>query len=197
MSSAMRISSRCFSRATSRSSVTPSRSRCAAIERERGRALVDLAALDADPAVLDHVDAAEAVRTDDRSELVDERRRRRGASPSSATGTPRSNADDDLAAFGRRVARVRGERVRLLGRRGPRVLDASPHSIARPHMFSSIEYSFSFVASIGMSHFAARSMQSARVRPHTRTGASTSRSGARARVDTSKRTWSLPFPVQP
>ena len=33
--------------------------------------------------------------------------------------------------------------------------------------------------------------------PHSRTGASTSRSGARARVDTSKRTWSLPLPVQP
>ena len=64
-------------------------------------------------------------------------------------------------------------------------------------MFSSIEYSFSFVASIGMSHFAARSTQSARVSPQTRTGASTSRSGASARVDTSKRTWSLPLPVQP
>ena len=32
---------------------------------------------------------------------------------------------------------------------------------------------------------------------HERTGAITSRSGASARVDTSKRTWSLPFPVQP
>ena len=30
--------------------------------------------------------------------------------------------------------------------------------------------------------------------PHDRTGASTSRSGASARVDTSKRTWSLPLP---
>jgi len=40
-------------------------------------------------------------------------------------------------------------------------------------------------------------MQSSRVIPHERTGAITSRSGASARVDTSKRTWSLPFPVQP
>ncbi len=40
-------------------------------------------------------------------------------------------------------------------------------------------------------------MLSSRVKPHTRTGASTSRSGASARTDTSKRTWSLPLPVQP
>ena len=56
---------------------------------------------------------------------------------------------------------------------------STPHSIARPHMFSSIEYSFSFDAEIGISHLSASSMQSARVRPHTRTGAITSRSGAR------------------
>src|SRR3954463_780077 len=40
-------------------------------------------------------------------------------------------------------------------------------------------------------------MQSSRVMPHDRTGAMVSRSGASARVDTSKRTWSLPLPVQP
>src|ERR671922_310711 len=40
-------------------------------------------------------------------------------------------------------------------------------------------------------------MQSSRVMPHERTGAITSRSGASARVETSKRTWSLPLPVQP
>ncbi len=74
---------------------------------------------------------------------------------------------------------------------------STPHSMARPHMFSSIEYSFSFDAEIGISHLSASSMQSARVRPHTRTGAMTSRSGARMRDDTSKRTWSLPLPVQP
>src|SRR5260370_4548425 len=33
--------------------------------------------------------------------------------------------------------------------------------------------------------------------PHSRTGATTWRSGARAAVATSKRTWSLPLPVQP
>ena len=73
----------------------------------------------------------------------------------------------------------------------------TPHSMALPHRFSSIEYSFSLVTVSGMSHLAAYSMQSSRVRPHTRAGARTSRSGASARVPTSKRTWSLPLPVQP
>ena len=106
-------------------------------------------------------------------------------------------ADDDLASA--RAARRAGLRVSVYGSSGAddHGFSSTPHSIARPHMFSSIEYSFSFVAAIGMSHLAARSMQSARVRPHTRTGASTSRSGARMRDDTSKRTWSLPLPVQP
>ena len=40
-------------------------------------------------------------------------------------------------------------------------------------------------------------MLSSRVMPQTRTGAMTSRSGLSARVDTSKRTWSFPFPVHP
>src|SRR5207248_8014438 len=73
----------------------------------------------------------------------------------------------------------------------------SPHSIARPQRLSSIEYTFSFVAVMGMPWSYAYRMQSSRVIPHERTGAIVSRSGASARVDTSKRTWSLPFPVQP
>src|SRR6476619_7273100 len=40
-------------------------------------------------------------------------------------------------------------------------------------------------------------MQAARLMPQSRAGARMSRSGASARVDTSNRTWSLPFPVQP
>ena len=50
---------------------------------------------------------------------------------------------------------------------------------------------------MGMSKRRAYSIDWSRVRPHVRTGASVSRSGASARVDTSKRTWSLPLPVQP
>ena len=40
-------------------------------QRQAGRALVGLTALDADPAVLDHVDAAPAVRADDVVEALD------------------------------------------------------------------------------------------------------------------------------
>ena len=73
----------------------------------------------------------------------------------------------------------------------------APHSIALPHRLSSMEYSFSLVTVMGISHFAASSTQSSRVRPETRAGAWMPRSGARARTPTSKRTWSLPLPVQP
>ncbi len=64
-------------------------------------------------------------------------------------------------------------------------------------MFSSTEYGRSSDTVIGMPNRAAYSIESRRVKPHVRTGASTSRSGARARRLTSKRTWSLPLPVQP
>ena len=40
-------------------------------------------------------------------------------------------------------------------------------------------------------------MASSRVMPQVRTGAITSRLGAIERTPTSKRTWSLPLPVQP
>ncbi len=60
-----------------------------------------------------------------------------------------------------------------------------------------MEYSLSLVTVIGISHFAASSTQSSRVRPHTRAGAKIPRSGASARTPTSKRTWSFPLPVQP
>src|ERR1700693_4290230 len=48
-----------------------------------------------------------------------------------------------------------------------------------------------------MPYLAAYSISSSRFMPHSRTGATTSRSGARAAVVTSNRTWSLPLPVQP
>ena len=73
----------------------------------------------------------------------------------------------------------------------------APHSIARPTMFSSTEYGFASVTVIGMAKRAAYSIESWRVKPHIRTGARTSRSGASVRTLTSNRTWSLPLPVQP
>src|SRR3954451_643016 len=60
-----------------------------------------------------------------------------------------------------------------------------------------MEYGLAFVTVIGMPNRSAYSIDCSRVRPHPRTGAIVSRSGASARVDTSNRTWSLPFPVQP
>src|SRR5205085_71120 len=118
------------------------------------------------------------------------------AVPFNDTGTPRSNPTtisvDSSGAS-------RGLLVNVYGSSGAAAhgFSSTPHSIARPHMFSSIEYSFSFDAEIGISHLSASSMQSARVSPHTRTGAMTARSGARMRDETSNRTWSLPLPVQP
>ena len=64
-------------------------------------------------------------------------------------------------------------------------------------MFSSTEYGLSSETVMGIPKRAAYSMESCRVKPHTRTGARTSRSGASVRRLTSNRTWSLPLPVQP
>src|SRR4051812_5580857 len=73
----------------------------------------------------------------------------------------------------------------------------APHSTARPTMFSSTEYGLASETVIGMSKRAAYSMESRREKPHMRTGANTSRSGASVRSATSNRTWSFPLPVQP
>ena len=50
---------------------------------------------------------------------------------------------------------------------------------------------------IGRPRSSAKAMALSRVIPESRTGASTCRSGPRAPMPTSKRTWSLPLPVQP
>src|ERR1017187_1002255 len=72
-----------------------------------------------------------------------------------------------------------------------------PVSIARPHRFWSIEYGDRDVTSIGSPFSSANAMALSLVMPESRTGASTLTSGARAARPTSKRTWSLPLPVQP
>ena len=53
------------------------------------------------------------------------------------------------------------------------------------------------LTSMGSPWRSANSMALSRVMPESRTGAITSRSGASAPMPTSKRTWSLPLPVQP
>ena len=72
-----------------------------------------------------------------------------------------------------------------------------PVSTARPHTFWSIENGFFLVVTIGRSLRSAYSMAFSRVRARSRTGAMHFRSGPRVWMETSKRTWSLPLPVQP
>ena len=72
-----------------------------------------------------------------------------------------------------------------------------PVSTARPHRFWSMEYGDFFVTSIGSDFSSAKAIALSRDMPESRTGAITLRSGASAPMPTSKRTWSLPLPVQP
>ena len=121
-------------------------------QRERRRALVDLAALDPDPAVLDHVDAAPAVVADGRADRLDQLdepdARRRRATPARRARTRRRSRSAPIGAS--LVLRVSVNGSSGAADHG---FSRTPHSIARPHMFSSIEYSFSFDAEIGISHF--------------------------------------------
>ena len=72
-----------------------------------------------------------------------------------------------------------------------------PVSTARPQTFWSIEYGERLLTSIGSERSSAHWIAFSRVQAKSRTGAITSRSGASAPTPTSKRTWSLPLPVQP
>ena len=158
-------------------------------------ALVGLAALDADPAVLDHVDAAPAVRSRRcRSAAAMTLERRLSSSPSTLTGTPCSKpitTSRGSVAVGFVSSHTPG------GGHGPRVLHLAAldgpapevvvdgvHLLLRRHDRDVVVVRRSRCSPRGSS-------------PSCAPGAMTSRSGARARVDTSKRTWSLPLPVQP
>ena len=72
-----------------------------------------------------------------------------------------------------------------------------PVSTARPQTFWSIENGLCLVVSMGSALRVANSMALSRVRARSRTGARQVRSGASDVMPTSKRTWSLPLPVQP
>ena len=115
-------------------------------EGQARRALVGLPALDADPAVLDHVEAAPAVGADDGADPLDERDELHRLAVDGDRARPRR----------RRSTRSRGSvAVCLVSDHTPGGGDAhgssiSPHSMARPQRLSSIEYTFSFVAVIGM-----------------------------------------------
>ena len=72
--------------------------RCAAMSASAAGALVGLPALDADPTVLDHVEAAEAVGADHAVEPVTISSCEGMASPSSGDGHAPLEADDELAS---------------------------------------------------------------------------------------------------
>ena len=92
-------------------------------QHDRSWCLVDLAALDPDGAVLDHVDPADPVGAGKRVQLGDELGERQLLSVE-GDGDARLEADRDLGRL-RRGRGVRGERVGLLRRRRPRILERS------------------------------------------------------------------------
>ena len=93
--------------------------------------LVGLAALDAHPAVLDHVEAPPAVGPHDVVELGDELPQRLASRRRALTGTPRLEADGDLTGL---AGADRGHRPHALGGSGPRVLHLAALDGAAPEV---------------------------------------------------------------
>ena len=122
--------------------------------RERARALVGLAALDADPAVLDHVEPAPAVGAHRRAELDHELVQRLDDAVE-RDGDPLLEAHDDLAGLGSARRRRRASSAYASAGGDTHGSSIMPHSMARPQRFSSIEYGLFLVTLIGMSCFAA------------------------------------------
>ena len=119
---------------------------------------------------------------------------RASGSPSRLTGTPASNPTMTSTRLGRGRP---GQRVDVVGRRGPRILDRPALDGPAPQVLvDGVELLLGGRdGDLPLGRVARRSPHASM--PHTRAGAKISRSGARARVPTSKRTWSLPLPVQP
>ena len=117
------------------------------------------------------------------------------ASPSSDTGMPCSKPMTISRGLGRGRTVVSDQTPSGGGAHGSSI---SPHSMARPHRFSSIEYGCSLVA--GDRDAVAGGVLDGLLPGHApaphRAPPPRGRAPASA-VDTSKRTWSLPLPVQP
>ena len=92
-------------------------------QHDRSGRLVDLAALDPDGAVLDHVDPADPVRAGKRVQLGDELGERQ-LLVVEGDGNARLEADGDLDRLGRGRG-IRGEGIGLLRRRRPWILERS------------------------------------------------------------------------
>ena len=103
------------------------------MENDRRRRLVDLARLDADQAVLDHVDAADAMRAGDRAEAVDELDDRHRHAVD-RRGHAALEGDFDVRRFVRAIARRPGQRVDLFGRFGPEILERTAFDRAAPEI---------------------------------------------------------------
>ena len=113
-----------------------------------------------DAAVLHHVEAPEPatprLRRQSRDQLVGIESRSVEADRNAGL-----EADDHLGRLGLGDP---GEGVHVVGRRSPWVLDGAALDRLAPRL-SSMEYGFSFVTVIGISHFAAKSTQSSRLSP--------------------------------
>ena len=174
-----------------------SRSAWARMQREGAGALVDLAALDADAAVLDHVDAAPAVAADGVSVIAAMRSANGWAHAVERDRDAGFERDDELPRVGRRGGRVGRERVRLVGgaTQGSSIdaaLDgAAPEVLVDRVRVVAADLDRDVVAG-GVLDRVLAGRSPSRGRGRRRRG----RGRARA-AETSKRTWSLPLPVQP
>ena len=147
-------------------------------------------------AVLDHVDAADPVGAG-RSFSAAISSASGSSSPSSETGRPCSKPIDDLLRRGRGRRARRSARTRSSGG-AAHGSSSIPASIARPNRFSSIENG---ELRLGLDRDAALPPRTRSPRRASRRGRAAARSPARpgtfALNASSKRTWSLPLPVQP
>ena len=165
-------------------------------ERKTRRDLVALARLETHVAVLDHVDAAVAVRACDGVELCNELRQRQ-LPPVKARRHASDEADLDIGGRVGRVNGVDGHRPDV--RRGlrPRILEDAGLDGTAPEV---IVDGIRLLDALRNRHamlLGISNLVGAHAEVHSRTGAMTLREGSRAVMEVSKRTWSLPLPVHP
>ena len=91
------------------------------VQHHSGGSLVDLARLDPHQPVLDHVDAADAVRAGDRFERLDQFDQRH-VDPVGANRHAALEVELDVGRFVRTMLRRSGQRVDVVGRLLPRIL---------------------------------------------------------------------------
>ena len=165
-------------------------------QRDGGRALVDLAALDADEPVLDRGRCGRCPARRRGCSAATTRSKIDSGWPSSAVGMPSTKLIVTSSALtrGRRVVGVDEDVLRRLD---PRVLEDTAFGGAAPEVL--VDRVRRPLGHVDRQRRAPRRTRSpghgsCRCRAPVRC---TESSGASARMPTSKRTWSLPLPVQP